>query len=362
MGSDSISLQLPTELGLVEARIFADSIVGRVVLEDEVTARLRLFPRARSVVRETDISFANPLDGTRIAATVMSPEGPGPFPAVVVLHGGGDSSREQAPGYRFWGTWLARNGIVGLVYDKRGNGESGGAWKEVGFDARAVDVATAVQNLRGMPSVDPRRVGLLGVSQGSWVAGLVAAADPELAFVVNVSGPAVPVAAADGYAMRRGLLERGAPPEAVDRLTDFWWMEVDAILHGDSGRVHRLEREVQKSADAPWFEAFSYSVGPVDGWWWNWYSKVADHDPVPVLRTTDVPMLWVYGDVDTESEVSRNIAVLEQLRDDGKDYEIAVFPRAGHGLMVPADRLGRSEGTLTVAPGFFRAVFDYIRR
>lgn len=359
---DSVSLTLPWDLGRADLAFFEDSIAGRIVLEDQTVGRAHLARASRPGVREEEVAFAGEADGTQIAATVMVPAGEGPFPAAILLHGGGDSSREANPGYRFWGTWLARNGIVGLVYDKRGNGESGGAWKEVGFEARAGDVEAAVNTLRGMPAVDARRVGLIGVSQGSWIAGIVAAADPELAFVVHVSGPAVPVAQADGYAMRRRLLERGAPPEAVERLLDLWAMEVDAILHEDDRRVRQLEREVEASSAASWFAEFPYSVGPVDGWWWNWYGKVADYDPVPLLRAAGAPMLWVYGDVDTESEVSRNLSVLEGLRDDGKDYEISVFPRAGHGIMTPADRLGRSLGTLTVAPGFFDTVFEFIRR
>jgi pimeloyl-ACP methyl ester carboxylesterase len=157
-------------------------------------------------------------------------------------------------------------------------------------------------------------------------------------------------------------MERGAPPEAIRRHQELWTMEVDAILHPDEIRERQMEREVEASSTAPWFEAFPYNVGSVNSWWEGWYEKVADFDPVPLLRAAKAPMLWVYGDGDTESEVSRNLSVIERLRDEGKNYEIAVFPRAGHGLMVPADPLGRSVGTLTVAPGFFDTVFEFIRR
>lgn len=73
------------------------------------------------------------------------------------------------------------------MYDKRGNGESGGSWKTVGFEQRAGDVAAAVRQLRELPAIDVGRVGLIGVSQGSWVADIVAAADVRLGFVVHVS-------------------------------------------------------------------------------------------------------------------------------------------------------------------------------
>jgi dienelactone hydrolase len=358
---DSLLLSHPF-LGLARLRCFDDSIVGDVMIDDGAVGHLHLESAGRPAVRERDIVLESLADGTKIGATIMLPPGDGPFPAAVVLHGGGDSSREEQPGYRFWGTWLARHGIVGLVYDKRGNGESGGSWKTVGFEHRAGDVAAAVRKLREFPAVDTGRVGLVGVSQGSWVADIVAAADARLGFVVHVSGPVVTVSEADGYAMRRSLLKRDAPAAATERLSAFWRMEVDAILHPGADRVQHLEQLVAAAMDEPWFERFPYRVGPVDGWWWAWYGHVADFDPVPELRASTAPMLWIYGDADTESDVSRNLQILQRLRDDGKPFEIAVFPRSGHGLMAPADALGRSLGTLTVAPGFFDTVFEFIHR
>lgn len=358
---DSLFLSHPF-LGTARLQRLADSITGVVKLDDGSLGRLHLEAAPAPSIRTRDVVLQSAADGTSIAATVTLPAGDGPFPAAVILHGGGDSSRETQPGYRFWGTWLARHGIVGLVYDKRGNGDSAGNWKSVGFEERAGDVAAAVDRLRSLSSVDAERVGLIGVSQGSWVADLVAAQDPGLAFVVHVSGPVVTVSEADGFAMRRSLLERGAPIEVIERLSVFWRMEVDALLHPGTERLERLERMVSRAAGEPWFEKFPYRVGPVDGWWWNWYGHVADFDPIPALLASRAPMLWIYGDSDTESDVSRNVAILQRLRDEGKPFEIAVFPRSGHGLMVPADALGRSLGTLTVAPGFFDTVFDFIHR
>lgn len=126
-------------------------------------------------------------DGMAIAATASVPSSPHAKPAVVILHGGGNSSRADSPPYRFWGEYFARNGYVAVTYDKRGNGQSTGAWQTVGFSERADDVLALVAWLRMRPDVDPDRVSFFSVSQGTWVATLAAARDRRIRLLVQVS-------------------------------------------------------------------------------------------------------------------------------------------------------------------------------
>jgi dienelactone hydrolase len=60
-------------------------------------------------------------------------------------------------------------------------------------DDFAVDAAANVAFLRKRPDIDPRRIGLIGHSEGGIVAPKVAAKDPKLAFIVLMAGPGVPL-------------------------------------------------------------------------------------------------------------------------------------------------------------------------
>jgi alpha/beta superfamily hydrolase len=126
----------------------------------------------------------------------------------VILHGGGDSSRESPP-YGFWADYLPRHGFADLIYDKRGNGASTGNWRAVGFEERAGDVIAGLEWLHKHEAVDANRLGLLAVSQGSSVAGLVADRFPHLRFIVRVSGPVLPVVEADTTAIMNELRREG---------------------------------------------------------------------------------------------------------------------------------------------------------
>lgn len=68
-----------------------------------------------------------------------------------------------------------------LAYGKRGVGGSTGEYTSIGpgnsvlmFDLLAADVIAAVEALRARKDIDARRIGLVGISQGGWIAPLAA--------------------------------------------------------------------------------------------------------------------------------------------------------------------------------------------
>lgn len=103
----------------------------------------------------------------RISGILYKPEGKGPFPAVVHLHGcGGIQTFNRQLAER-----MTRWGYVSLVVDSfspRGMERAcGRATAVLGFRTR--DAYGALRYLQGLPYVDPERVGAVGFSQGAWV-------------------------------------------------------------------------------------------------------------------------------------------------------------------------------------------------
>ena len=118
------------------------------------------------------------------------PRGEGPFPAAVVIHGSGTSQRDS-PWYLTVTKHLQENGIAVLLPDKRGSEKSEGNWKEASFIELAKDTRSAVNFLREQTIFKCDRIGVIGFSQGGWIAPIVATEDEKLAFVVSMSGPGV---------------------------------------------------------------------------------------------------------------------------------------------------------------------------
>ena len=106
--------------------------------------------------------------------TVYKPDGTGPFPAVMVLHGClGVRSKDTR-----WAERLRDQGYVALVVDSMtGRGlttrdDLTGVCRGLNLwgGTRAADVRASLAHLRTLPYVDARRVAVVGFSHGAWAA------------------------------------------------------------------------------------------------------------------------------------------------------------------------------------------------
>jgi acetyl esterase/lipase len=112
-------------------------------------------------------------DGVALLGDFYAPEGGGPFPVLVAVHGGGWQlgTRES---YRHWGPYLATAGIALFSVDYRLCKPNQKSYPQAVHDIRA-----AVQFLRGAAAdlnLDGKRIGLIGDSAGAHLAALVALA------------------------------------------------------------------------------------------------------------------------------------------------------------------------------------------
>jgi len=109
---------------------------------------------------------ATPGEPLRITATLHRPAGPGPFPAVVVMHG----CEGVSPTHSRWARRLKEEGYVALIVDSltpRGFAElcsKGGP--DVKVTDRMDDAIGALRHLQGLSFIDGARIGALGFSHG----------------------------------------------------------------------------------------------------------------------------------------------------------------------------------------------------
>ena len=110
----------------------------------------------------------------QIPATVAMPGGPGPFPAVVIMHDCSGLGPTSSAAPNRWARELAAWGYVVLLPDSfTTRGHAGGVCTvpspsrdEVSPSRRVRDAYAALAYLRTLPYVDGRQVGLMGGSHG----------------------------------------------------------------------------------------------------------------------------------------------------------------------------------------------------
>src|SRR5262249_16154226 len=87
---------------------------------------------------------------------------------------------------------LTRRGLAVLRVDDRGvGGSTGNSANSTGEDY-AEDVLAGVDFLKTRHELDPRRIGLIGHSEGGMMAPLVATKSKDIAFIVPMAGPGIP--------------------------------------------------------------------------------------------------------------------------------------------------------------------------
>jgi uncharacterized protein len=128
----------------------------------------------------------------RCAGWLTLPDGSGPHPGVVLVHGLGATHGMLMAQYE---QHFAAAGIATLAFDYRHTGESGGEPRQrFSMRRHRQDVAAALDYLRQQDNIDAQRVGLWGTSLGAMHTLRVAARSDDVAAVVVqcpiVHGPA----------------------------------------------------------------------------------------------------------------------------------------------------------------------------
>lgn len=304
-------------------------------------------------VRAEDLTFRS--GSVELAGTLVAPEGPGPFPAIVFLHGSGPSTREGA---RPYAETFARLGFASLVFDKRGSGDSGGSWVTASLDDLAGDGLAAMAYLRGRAEVDPERIGFWGVSQAAWVATLAAARSGDVAFMVLISGGGATPRASEMYSYHRAFDAAG--------LSEAERFEADSVLAtyfhylGTGEGRDRTEKAIRDARSSRWYELAPLErILPSEENRPNW-SWVAAWDPAPFIRRLEMPILLMFGDKDRQHPTA--IAVKkwkEGLEEAGNDdATIMIFPGAGHGIRMRAEHSGA--GRAPFADGYAEAQIGWL--
>jgi dienelactone hydrolase len=139
-----------------------------------LSVALGLLGPAAAAERSVGITPAG--GGESLPATLIVPDAPGPFPAVVILHDCSGLGPRSSGAPRRWAEELIAQGYVVIIPDSfapRGlpNGictEDPERTRVANAIVRAGDAYGALAYLRTLPEVDGRRVGVMGGSHGGF--------------------------------------------------------------------------------------------------------------------------------------------------------------------------------------------------
>ncbi len=223
-----------------------------------------------------------------LPGTLTIPEGEGPFPAVVLVHGSGPSDRNETigPNRPFqdlaWG--LASHGIAVLRYEKRTkeHAQRAAAEEDFGVDQETVDDAvSALELLETREQIDGDQLYVLGHSLGAFLA------------------PRIAVQAADAGVEPDGLILLAPPARPLEDLIydqSVYLAELDGeVSPAEQAQLDELEQQIEavrQGGEA--MEAGELPLGLPAAYW----RSLEGYDPIAVAQELDQPILALFGERD----------------------------------------------------------------
>jgi uncharacterized protein len=290
-----------------------------------------------------------------LAGTLFIPSGAGRHPAVVLFHGSGPQARDSDRA-----RWFAQCGIAALAYDKRGVGESTGDFRAIPFPKLVADGLAGIAFLKARSDIDPKHIGVWGLSQGGWLGPLAASQSSDVAWVIAVSGPGVTPGEQMIFYYANELRAKGFSDREVEEASALR-RAIWTYLSTGAG-YEQAKSAIQRAKSKPWYAAQPDS--PIDDFERAetarnrlWYSTEMNYDPVATLRKVKVPTLFIFGSGDQLVPVSRSVEIIRRTLAESahRDFTIKIFPAADHGIYART-----SSGSMQLAPGYEQTMREWV--
>jgi hypothetical protein len=247
--------------------------------------------------------------------------------ATLLMHpGSGPSDRDNDTYFPAIRDQLLGAGIAVASFDKRGVGGSTGDWQDAGIAEQAEDVAAVVAHLAAKGATSP--IGLFGHSQGGWVVLEAARRTTPAAFVITNSGPGVPPAVQDRFALARAAERAGRDAASTELLLRGYDAVADLLRRGSSLDDARDQMDAL-GLTGDELDPLERLAG--DAASWVAARRILDHDPQPGLRAARLPLLAVFGAADDIVPVSTSVAAFLECVDPAL-LTVAVLAGGDHRL------------------------------
>ena len=234
-------------------------------------------------------------------------------PAIVFLVGSGPNSTHTGLYTDFVRENLEQiflqHGVALMYFDKRGVGLSEGRWHRTDLYERADDARAAVKFLQQHPDIDPKRIGVVGHSQGGTVAQILGHLyGDSLTFIASLAAPTYDTQLRITHEYYNGFLCSSEPEE-----------------------VARDKSEKKAISDLNWVNVFPLIKT------WRHLSELSEFSPAPHLAQLRLPSYFAFAELDYYVSAEWGVSALKKAAGNSANTTIQVFPGLDHDFRQTAD-------------------------
>jgi pimeloyl-ACP methyl ester carboxylesterase len=257
----------------------------------------------------------------------IKPDSAGPYPVIIFNHGDSKALIDRTSNGVYWIVWkkFVKLGYACISWDTPGGGESKGThdWDHL-FEERTSIVLSAIEFLKQRQDVDPTFIGLLGHSQAGYIMPMVISQCDDIAFMINLSGPAMSSYDQGALLIKQQLVLHGLPLKEAEMYKDYYLKRAKAknyqtyfkyakLLHDQP--VIRDEIKWGNITPEDEFQPFS----PESQW---------NYQPYDLLCRIRIPVLAIFGENDNFINAIEDAKLYKEAlnKAGNKHFVVKVFP------------------------------------
>lgn len=293
----------------------------------------------------------------------------GRHPVLIVVPGDGPFTRADGLGLlKTLGLfdYLMDAGYALFIDDKPGCGASQGEFSAHNLlHERAAILSGWIARLKHHPAVDSRLIGLAGASQAGYVMPLALATNPDLAFLIALSCPAVDSATQSAYLVEQQLLCDGVPVAEARRFREAYLQRAKARSYPEYRQAAELLAANPTLKALGWGDILTEPQFEASA-----PGSETCFDPVSVLEQTTVPVLALFGAKDTQADPVQGAGAYRRALEAAGNpfFQVMTIPNADHILSVAETGCLKEieekfrTGNVTFAPEYPAAIREWMGR
>lgn len=271
------------------------------------------------------------VDKDSIYAKVFFPEMKGDRPACLLLPGGG--GRSQIDNFEYEARLFASHGIVAMIFDKSGVGQSKGeGFEQYSFLEKSKRYEQLFETLRNLKGVNSDYVGVHGPSEGGRLALMMASSlKDKIAFVNATAAPLMTMKEGQLFAVDHYHRNLGVAENDIVTILNIWRNYYDGIIRGqidstDFEHINQIRSQYQRAFLPPLRTELPLSPQKED---------LMDQTVVENADQIECPVFLQYGENDQRVNPYKSIQNFYGQIKDRALITTEVYDRGNHSMMTP---------------------------
>ena len=268
--------------------------------------------------------------------------------------------------------YFSRNGYAVLRYDDRGIAKSQGNYSVANSADFATDTEAAFKYLAEQPIINKNAIGLIGHSEGSLIASIVASQNNQIAFIISLAGP--------GLTGEKIVLTQS---EAISKLSGISQGEIDftkkinkklykiIMNEPDDQKAetkvlasYKKDLEKAKTTSSDVLIAVAQLKATSGAKIYPWFRYFLSTDPAKFWKKVKCPVLALNGEKDTQVSWEPNLLAIENAVKSGGNNAVTTihFPGLNHLFQSCTTGLPKEYGEIeqTFSPQVLETINNWL--